>query len=191
MISVLLNWIKSSDDPLGVDGGKSFGAWKAETSKECNHSDTVTAGNVAWICNTLVLSIALIPSLMKTVLLQSNHDPVKLRVFLLSIVRHVISSQHSIGNWLVSMWQLVLVTQQIPYPPSIVDATSFSRATKQKHVDRCIESTSIPPNAGFTLVSMSTDIDPTILASGEFISAVVGVVVFFTGLHILLRGTSA
>jgi hypothetical protein len=38
---------------------------------------------------------------------------------------------------------------------------------------------------------MTTDIDPTILASGEIISAVVVVVVFSIGLHILLRGTSA
>jgi hypothetical protein len=43
----------------------------------------------------------------------------------------------------------------------------------------------MPLNAGFTLFSMTTDIDHTILATGEIISTVVVVVVFFIGLHII------
>lgn len=44
---------------------------------------------------------------MKTLLLLSDNDPVKSRVFNLTIVRRVISSKYTIGNWLVYMLEAV------------------------------------------------------------------------------------
>jgi hypothetical protein len=106
MISVLLDGIDSNDGPLGVDDGDAYGAWKAGND-DYDPSGAVVSGDAAWICNTLVSSIASIPSFMKTLLLLSDYDPVKSRVFHLSIVRRVISSRHAIGNWLVYMLEAV------------------------------------------------------------------------------------
>ena len=107
MISVLLDGIDSNDGPLGVDDGDAYGAWKAGNGDDYDPSGAVASGDAAWICNTLVSSIASIPSFMKTLLLLSDYDPVKSRVFHLSIVRRVISSRHAIGNWLVYMLEAV------------------------------------------------------------------------------------
>eukprot|EP00585_Thalassiosira_rotula_P008332 CAMPEP_0196150896 /NCGR_PEP_ID=MMETSP0910-20130528/32606_1 /TAXON_ID=49265 /ORGANISM="Thalassiosira rotula, Strain GSO102" /LENGTH=1125 /DNA_ID=CAMNT_0041414131 /DNA_START=36 /DNA_END=3413 /DNA_ORIENTATION=- len=112
MISILLDGIESYDGPLGGDEGDAFSAWRegrssAGENNEESVNGVVTSGDSAWIGNTLVSSIALIPSLMKTLLLLNDNDPVKSRVFNLSIVRRVISSKYTIGNWLVYMLEAV------------------------------------------------------------------------------------
>jgi hypothetical protein len=115
MISVILDGVEGGDGPLGSDAGEAFGTWRAAASRTGGGWDAagagdelaVTAGDAAWIGNTLVSSIASIPSLMKTLLLLSDRDPAKSRVFHLSIVRRVMSSRHAIGNWLVFMLEAV------------------------------------------------------------------------------------
>ena len=100
MLSIILDGLESTDGPLGVDESEAFAAWRAGSSP-------VMSGDSAWIANSLVSSVASIPSLMKTLLLLNDSDPVKSRVFNLSIVRRVISSKYSVGNWLVYMLEAV------------------------------------------------------------------------------------
>jgi hypothetical protein len=66
-----------------------------------------TSGDLAWIGNSIVSAVASIPSLMKTLLLLNDNDPVKSRVFNLSVVRRAISSKYTIGNWIVYMLEAV------------------------------------------------------------------------------------
>ena len=67
----------------------------------------MTSGDSAGIGNSLVSSITSIPSLMKTLLLPNNNHPVKSRIFHLSIIGRIISSNHTIGNWLIYMCKAV------------------------------------------------------------------------------------
>jgi len=115
MISILLDGIESYDGPLGADESEAFGAWR-ENNKDGRsanngggdeYTNAVTSGDSAWIGNSLVSTIATIPSFMKTLLLLNDNDPVKARVFNLSIVRRVISSRYTVGNWLVYMLEAV------------------------------------------------------------------------------------
>ena len=69
--------------------------------------DAVTSGDSAGIGNSLVSSIASIPSLMETLLLLNNNYPVESRVFHLSIVGRIISSKHTIGNCFVHIREAV------------------------------------------------------------------------------------
>jgi len=103
MISILLDGIEAYDGALGGDeSGEAFNAWR-----EGKEYDVVTSADSSWIGNSLVSTIASIPSFMKTLLLLNDNDPVKARVFNLSIVRRVISSRYTIGNWLVYMLEAV------------------------------------------------------------------------------------
>lgn len=103
MISILLDGIESYDGPLGADESEAFGAWRDDNNdgRSANggngeeYSNAVTSGDSAWIVNALVSTI---PSFMKTL---NDNDPVKSQSFHLSIVRRVISSWYTIGNWLV------------------------------------------------------------------------------------------
>lgn len=105
MISVILDGIESYGGPLGYDDSESFQAWK-DGNKEDGANQT-TSGDLAWIGNSIVSSVASIPSFMKTLLLLNDNDPVKSRVFNLSVVRRAISSKYTIGNWLVYMLEAV------------------------------------------------------------------------------------
>jgi len=112
MISLILDGIESYDGPLGAaDDGEAFGSWRERRNGigggEQENDAGLTTGDSSWIGNSLVSSIATIPSFMKTLLLLSDNDPVKSRVFNLSIVRRVISSKYTIGNWLVYMLEAV------------------------------------------------------------------------------------
>lgn len=104
MISILLDGIESFDGPLGVDESEAFSSWREGRSST---DEGLTSGDSSWIGNTLVSAVASIPSFMKTLLLLNDEDPVKYRVFNLSIVRRVISSKYTIGNWLVYMLEAV------------------------------------------------------------------------------------
>ena len=104
MISILLDGIESFDGPLGVDESEAFSSWREGTPST---GEGLTSGDSSWIGNTLVAAVASIPSFMKTLLLLNDADPVKYRVFNLSIVRRVISSKYTIGNWLVYMLEAV------------------------------------------------------------------------------------
>ena len=103
MISILLDGIESYDGPLGADESEAFGAWRDDNNdgRSANggngeeYSNAVTSGDSAWIVNALVSTI---PSFMKTL---NDNDPVKSQASHLSIVRRVISSWYTIGNWLV------------------------------------------------------------------------------------------
>jgi len=105
MISIILDGIESYDGPLGTDESEAFGAWREDRAGGGELG--ATSGDSAWIGNSLVSAIATIPSFMKTLLLLNDHDPVKARVFNLSIVRRAISSKYTIGNWLVYMLEAV------------------------------------------------------------------------------------
>ena len=124
MISIVLDGIEMYDGPLLLGGseeesGEAFNAWgegnnnniKDGNNNETgsNYNGTMVGGgeDTSWISNSLVSSIASIPSLMKTLLLLNDNDPVKSRVFNLSIIRRVISSRYTIGNWLVYMLEAV------------------------------------------------------------------------------------
>jgi len=107
MISLLLDGIESYDGPLGSDESDAFSAWRNNDTDNASAYDAVTSGDSAWIGNSLVSTVASIPSLMKTLLLLNDSDPVKSRVFHLSIVRRVISSRYTVGNWLVYMLEAV------------------------------------------------------------------------------------
>eukprot|EP00804_Cyclotella_cryptica_P027256 CCRYP_014370-RA/>CCRYP_014370-RA protein AED:0.00 eAED:0.00 QI:0/0/0/1/0/0.5/2/0/1025 len=104
MISIILDGIESYNGPLGYDDAESFQAWK-EGDKD--GIVNTTSGDLAWIGNSIVSAVASIPSLMKTLLLLNDNDPVKSRVFNLSVVRRAISSKYTIGNWLVYMLEAV------------------------------------------------------------------------------------
>ncbi|EED91493.1 predicted protein [Thalassiosira pseudonana CCMP1335] len=104
MISIILDGIESYGGPLGADNSEAFEAWRED--KQAGDLDA-TSGDFAWIGNSLVSAIASIPSFMKTLLLLNDSDPVKARVFNLSIVRRAISSKYTIGNWLVYMLEAV------------------------------------------------------------------------------------
>lgn len=106
MISVILDGIESYGGLLGYDDSESFQAWKEGENKEGSTNNT-TSGDLAWIGNSIVSSVASIPSFMKTLLLLNDSDPVKSRVFNLSVVRRAISSKYTIGNWLVYMLEAV------------------------------------------------------------------------------------
>jgi hypothetical protein len=100
MLSIIIDGLESVDGPLGADDSDAFAAWRAGMQP-------AMSGDSAWIANSLVSSVASIPSFMKTLLLLNDSDPVKARVFNLSIVRRAISSKHTIGNWLVYMLEAV------------------------------------------------------------------------------------
>ena len=100
MLSIVLDGLESADGPLGADESEAFAAWRAGAAP-------VMSGDSKWIANSLVSSVASIPSLMKTLLLLNDSDPVKARVFNLSIIRRAISSKYTIGNWLVYMLEAV------------------------------------------------------------------------------------
>jgi hypothetical protein len=100
MLSIILDGLESTDGPLGADESEAFAAWRAGSAP-------VMSGDSDWIAKSLVSSVASIPSLMKTLLLLNDSDPVKARVFSLSIVRRAISSKYTIGNWLVYMLEAV------------------------------------------------------------------------------------
>lgn len=104
MISIVLDGIESYNGPLGYDDAESFQAWK-EGDKD--GIVNTTSGDLAWIGNSIVSAVACIPSLMKTLLLLNDNDPVKSRIFNLSVVRRAISSKYTIGNWLVYMLEAV------------------------------------------------------------------------------------
>jgi len=100
MLSIIMDGLESADGPLGADESEAFAAWRAGSAP-------VMSGASEWIANYLVSSVASIPSLMKTLLLLNDSDPVKARVFNLSIIRRAISSKYTIGNWLVYMLEAV------------------------------------------------------------------------------------
>ncbi|KAK1741874.1 hypothetical protein QTG54_007447 [Skeletonema marinoi] len=100
MLSIILDGLESADGPLGADESEAFAAWRAGSAP-------LMSGDSQWIANSLVSSVASIPSLMKTLLLLNDSDPVKARVFNLSIIRRAISSKYTIGNWLVYMLEAV------------------------------------------------------------------------------------
>jgi spore maturation protein SpmB len=104
MISIILDGIESYGGPLGYDDSESFQAWKEGDKDGGNNT---TSGDLAWIGNSIVSSVASIPSLMKTLLLLNDNDPAKSRVFHLSVIRRAISSKYTIGNWLVYMLEAV------------------------------------------------------------------------------------
>ena len=101
MLSIIMDGLESADGPLGADESEAFAAWRAGSTP------VMMSGDSEWIANSLVSSVASIPSLMKTLLLLNDSDPVKARVFNLSIVRRAISSKYTIGNWLVYMLEAV------------------------------------------------------------------------------------
>ena len=109
MISILLDGIEAYDGPLGDadDDAEKFNAWREGKDNGSDYDAAVTSGDHNWIGNSLVSHLASIPSFMKTLLLLNDNDPVKARVFNLSIVRRVISSKYTIGNWLVYMLEAV------------------------------------------------------------------------------------
>ena len=112
MISLILDGIESYDGPLGAaDDGETYRLWREKQNAigaaDQENDAGLTTGDSTWIGNSLVSSIATIPSFMKTLLLLSDNDPVKSRVFNLTIVRRVISSKYAIGNWLVYMLEAV------------------------------------------------------------------------------------
>lgn len=100
MLSIILDGLESADGPLGADESEAFAAWRAGSAP-------VMSGDSEWIANSLVSSVASIPSLMKTLLLLNDSDPVKARVFNLSIIRRAISSKYTVGNWLVYLLEAV------------------------------------------------------------------------------------
>lgn len=101
MLSIIVDGLESADGPLGADESDAFAAWRAGAG-----AAPAISGDSAWISNSLVSSVASIPSLMKTLLLLNDNDPVKARVFNLSIIRRAISSKYTIGNWLVYMLEV-------------------------------------------------------------------------------------
>ena len=100
MLSIILDGLESADGLLGADESEAFAAWRAGSAP-------VVPGDSEWIANSLVSSVASIPSLMKTLLLLNDSDPVKARVFNLSIIRRAISSKYTVGNWLVYLLEAV------------------------------------------------------------------------------------
>ena len=100
MLSIILDGLESADGPLGADESEAFSAYRAGAAP-------VMSGDSEWIAKMLVSSVASIPSLMKTLLLLNDSDPVKARVFNLSIIRRAISSKYTVGNWLVYMLEAV------------------------------------------------------------------------------------
>ena len=90
-----------------MDESEAFNAWRENKSNGGGEDEYDARWDSAWIGNMLVSTVASIPSLMKTLLLLNDNDPVKSRVFHLSIVRRAISSKYTIGNWLVYMLEAV------------------------------------------------------------------------------------